>query len=206
MMFPTQVQCSPWREIPRTSQLPQSEMKRHRIAKILIIIATLGVLLAGFRWVVRHDINSLTLAAKKREVRATRLNLLFGVDPNQPSRYGYRRHASGYTPLAAASFAGHREIARILIDHGADVDLRSGSDRYPGSTPLSSAVCGGQLEMCRLLLEAGADPNIPGCPHVPGDPGGWISLDWALQAQEFEIAELLREYHAIEGTRKQRRQ
>lgn len=51
--------------------------------------------------------------------------------------------------------AGHVEIARILIEKGADV---SEDIDYVG-TPLHSAVTLGHLDVARLLIEKGADVN-----------------------------------------------
>jgi len=55
--------------------------------------------------------------------------------------------------LALAAAAGEEEITRLLLDAGANVDLRN-SD---GTTPLGTAVFFGQTEIVKLLLEKGAD-------------------------------------------------
>jgi len=36
----------------------------------------------------------------------------------------------------------------------------------------------------------------------PGDPGNWTALDWALQAKQSAVADLLRQYGAVEGRRR----
>lgn len=48
------------------------------------------------------------------------------------------------------------EIARWLLDRGADIDNRT---RF-GDTPLSEAASLGHLEMCTMLLDRGANPRI----------------------------------------------
>lgn len=50
---------------------------------------------------------------------------------------------------------GSQEIARILIESGADVNAES----YYGRRPLHLAVTNGQLDIVRLLLDRGADIN-----------------------------------------------
>ncbi len=51
----------------------------------------------------------------------------------------------------------HRDIARILLGHGADLNRKSG-DR--GNTALMDAAVLGDVEMVRELLDAGADMNV----------------------------------------------
>jgi ankyrin repeat protein len=70
------------------------------------------------------------------------------MPPNQ-------KDPGGNTALLAASFNGHVEIMRRLIDAGADVNLPGAG----GATPLIAA-CGPYPEAVRLLLEAGADANV----------------------------------------------
>ncbi|MFH1393798.1 MAG: ankyrin repeat domain-containing protein [Candidatus Micrarchaeota archaeon] len=50
------------------------------------------------------------------------------------------------------------EIAKMLIDAGADVNAQSGS----GNTALSEACCFGHIDAVKLLLDAGADVNLAG--------------------------------------------
>ncbi len=57
------------------------------------------------------------------------------------------------TPLMEAASAGHTDIVRLLIAHGADVNAQSSS----GNTPLMYACAGGHEEVVRVLLEAGAN-------------------------------------------------
>ena len=65
---------------------------------------------------------------------------------------------SGYhgTPLRAASYKGHIDVVRVLLDHGANVNT---SDKK--NTPLISAYHGRHLEIMRLLLGNGADADAP---------------------------------------------
>ena len=73
--------------------------------------------------------------------------------------------ASGYTPLFFAVREGRTNVARILLEAGADVNeamqRKKSSSRSParGTTPLILAVENGHFELAVALLEAGADPN-----------------------------------------------
>jgi ankyrin repeat protein len=61
----------------------------------------------------------------------------------------------GRTPLHAASDRGIVEIARWLLDHGANPN----SQEYDHSTPLHLAAAQGHLELVLTLLEHGVDLN-----------------------------------------------
>lgn len=61
----------------------------------------------------------------------------------------------GYTPLIEAAIVNDVEIARCLLDAGADPNAQ---DRI-GGTPLHWAVENNNLELCKLLLDRGANPN-----------------------------------------------
>ena len=63
----------------------------------------------------------------------------------------------GFQPLGLACFFGHYEIARLLVEAGAEIN--SASKNPQKVTPLHSAAASRSLEIARLLLEHGADPN-----------------------------------------------
>jgi len=80
------------------------------------------------------------------------------------------RAIAGGSPLVQAAMYGNVELARLLIDKGADVDAKgvelnseepaiTDCARY-GETPLWAACGPGHLEVIRLLLEQNADVNI----------------------------------------------
>jgi ankyrin len=59
------------------------------------------------------------------------------------------------TPLFAAAAGGRLAVARLLLDHGADLKL---NDPWYG-TALHRAAAEGEVKVAKLLLERGADPN-----------------------------------------------
>ncbi len=61
----------------------------------------------------------------------------------------------GFTPLIEAAIANDFEIAKMLIDHGANVVMPD----LTGGTALHWAVENNNLPLCELLLEKNADPN-----------------------------------------------
>ncbi len=78
-----------------------------------------------------------------------RRSLKAGADANELDRI------LGVSPLAMAAMTGNVELALVLLEGGAKVDVR-GKD---GSTPLIGAAFLGHPELLELLLERGADPR-----------------------------------------------
>ncbi|MBS0648923.1 MAG: nucleotidyl transferase AbiEii/AbiGii toxin family protein [Verrucomicrobia bacterium] len=78
--------------------------------------------------------------------------LASGANVDDDSRNGHR-------PLQMALSKGYKEVAKLLIEHGADPNYRDRS----GLTPLQAAVNHGQFENAKLLIKKGAafNPNAP---------------------------------------------
>ena len=62
------------------------------------------------------------------------------------------------TALMGACHQGHTEVARLLIEHGANGNMVANE----GSSALSLACQEGHYETAKLLLENGANPNVQG--------------------------------------------
>ena len=58
-----------------------------------------------------------------------------------------------YTPLHYASRDGHIDIVKLLVDLGADIEVRTDF----GSTPLHLASYRGHIDMVKLLVDLDAD-------------------------------------------------
>ena len=79
------------------------------------------------------------------------------------------------------SHTGDVPKARLLIEHGADVDRID--DEYR-STPFGYAARWGHVELVKLLLDCGADPNKSGAP--------WSTpLAWARKKNHDEVERIL---------------
>lgn len=81
---------------------------------------------------------------------ALRQHIAAGTDINAKDPFG------GSSPLITAAVFGKADMAKILIDAGADLNFQNND----GSTALISAAFFGRPEIVQLLLEAGADKAI----------------------------------------------
>jgi uncharacterized protein len=89
--------------------------------------------------------------------RTERLEALIDEDPGLANAWA----DDGFQPLGLASFFGHVDAARMLVERGAEVNSASRNDMKV--MPLHSAAATGdgdtRYELAKLLLENGADPN-----------------------------------------------
>jgi len=89
--------------------------------------------------------------------RAERVRELLDDDPSLANAWA----DDGFQPLGLASFFGHVEAARLLVERGAEVNSASRNEMKV--MPLHSAVATGdpdaRYELAKLLLRHGADPN-----------------------------------------------
>jgi ankyrin repeat protein len=89
--------------------------------------------------------------------RTDRLHELLDKDPSLANAWA----EDGFQPLELASFFGHVDAARLLLERGAAVNSASRNELKV--MPLHSAAAtkdpGARYELAKLLLEHGADPN-----------------------------------------------
>ena len=85
-----------------------------------------------------------------------------------------------WSALHYAVFAGHGEIATLLLENGADINARSTN----GSSVLMMAVYEGHEQLVKQLLARGADRSVKN----DRDDG---ALEWAFKYQRLSIARMV---------------
>ena len=93
-----------------------------------------------------------------------------------------RCFSNAVTPLHLASRDGHEEIARVLLEHGADVDAENKSKW----TPLRHALDKKHVEVARVLIKNKAYVGAQGIDQ-------WTPLLWASQHGQVELVQVLLE-------------
>lgn len=91
------------------------------------------------------------------------------------------------TPLITAASYGDAEVARALIEAGADLEARAADDSggVPGGTALLHAAVFGMTDVVDVLVEAGARVHGIEEAAAAGDVSGWLddaSLDARVRA------------------------
>jgi len=121
--------------------------------------------------------------------RTERLRKLLDEDPARANAFG----DDGFHPLGLASFFGHLDAARLLLDRGADVNALSTNEHVQTAAIHAAAAASGdeamRYELVRLALEHGADPNLR-------QGGGFRAIDAARQNGDARVEELLLEHGA----------
>ncbi|MEI0548706.1 ankyrin repeat domain-containing protein [Brachyspira intermedia] len=87
----------------------------------------------------------------------------------------------GITPLMLSIIYKQDEIAKLLIEKGADLNKK---EKESGATPLILSIIYGQYEIAELLIEKGANVNIK-------DNSGFTALIHAIQREKTDLSKML---------------
>ena len=109
-----------------------------------------------------------------------------------PQDVNSQSFTGGQTPLHIASQVGHVDVARLLIEHGADV----AAQRRDGMRPLHQASERGDVDMAWLLIEHGADVAAQ-------EWDGATPLHRASERGHVDMARLLIEHGADAAARRE---
>lgn len=170
-------------------------------ARQLLILATLALSSALVHAELKDDFFA---AVRTNDVKTVEALLAKGVDVNVKFRYDQ-------TALFPACDKGYTEMVRVLLAHGAKVDVE---DTFYHATPMTWAVEHGHAEIVKLLLEKGAkgkddalmggvSGNHPDLVKVVLDAGGVKpetmsrALKAAARDKHDDIAEMLKKAGAV---------
>ncbi len=121
------------------------------------------------------DSTPLHTAIVYKKAEIVKMLIGAGVDVNwQDKRNGGRSY------MHELAYWGRIDIARILIDAGANLDLQDDN----GETPLHWAARHNKMKFTQFLLDMGANPDIQ-------DKKGWTPLHLALWNNRLKIARML---------------
>jgi ankyrin repeat protein len=98
----------------------------------------------------RH--RATALAAQLGHIEILQMLLDAGEDPNRYNPKGNHGHS---TPLHQAVWSGHDAVVRLLVEHGARLDIK---DTIYEGTPLGWAEYGGRKEIAEYLRTKGGTP------------------------------------------------
>jgi ankyrin repeat protein len=100
-----------------------------------------------------------------------------GAHVNSKSNNGLKA-----APIQSAAAGGHKKIVKMLLEHGADPNIRE----QAGYTPLHAAAQNGDEQLIRILLYGGADLTLT-------SNNGKTALDLAMEAGHAKATLLLGE-------------
>ena len=107
-------------------------------------------------------------AARTGDLKGIKRYLAEGADINELSP------ETNISPLSWATMMGHTKAAELLLQLGADVNVR----QEDGGTPLHVAVALGRAEIAELLIKEGADVNAK---NRRGDvPASALHIPWGM--------------------------
>lgn len=128
-------------------------MKYIAYALLALTIVILGVSCVESNEEIKAD---LITAIDVGDVHVVQQHMNAQADPNEYPKIKHNPLEGAY-PLHWAAVKGHLEIAQILLNNGADIDIEA--KNKDGATPLHWAVYFQQKDMTSLLIKNGAAIN-----------------------------------------------
>jgi len=141
-----------------------------------IILAVAMTAMLGTVVHSQSSTDDLFAAIEKNDIQKVKYLIDINADVNARDPY------TSMTPLMVAAYDGYTEIAKLLIEKGAEVNAKGGVEM--DMTPLIFAASQDRLNMVRLLIEHGANVNVK-------TRYGWTPLFFAVSRSKVDIAKLL---------------
>ena len=131
----------------------------------------------------RGGFTPLLFAARVGDLGSAQLLVAGGADVNDLT-------PAGSSALAVAALSGHRDVAALLLEHGADPNAAAG-----GYAPLHAAILHRDVRLVEALLSAGADPDarVTASTRFSRDSADFYFPPWFVDATAFWLAARYRE-------------
>lgn len=108
--------------------------------------------------VIYENYSPLMVAVKYGEKEDVVTILESGANVNAINNF-MRAYVNGYTPVMYATINNDKELAELLINYGADINMKC-TGRHAGQTSLMLAAEHNSKETAELLIQHGADVNV----------------------------------------------
>lgn len=124
------------------------------------------------------NVTPLLWMLAKHDLKAVKILLDVGADPNKSTSGEVGQVSLGYPPVFAAVSGGLTEALRMMLDHGGDPNVVWGNE-----SALMIAINHSHLDCAEVLLQHGADINFSKGPmsalsesmlHVQFDDALWV--------------------------------
>lgn len=145
-----------------------------KVASFLCVVAITALLSTVVH--SQSSTDDLFAAIEKNDIQKVSYLIAIGADVNAKDPY------ASMSPLMMAAYDGYTEIAKLLIEKGAEVNAKGGVEM--DMTPLIFSASQDRLDMVRLLIEHGANVNVK-------TRYGWTPLFFAVSRSKVDIAKLL---------------
>jgi len=145
-------------------------------ARISLVALIPVFLLTSFACGPQPPCTPLLHAIEEGNADVVREHMEFGKDPNK-TFIPRGSDPDGASALHLAIVAEHEEITELLLENGADINIKA-RDQY-GGTPLHWAAFLGHKQMVEMLVEAGAEINAQ-------DKDGKTPLDGVLSNPDLD--------------------
>ena len=154
------------------------------IALVILAIGLVGVSCKDSSATISTPSVDLLTAIDKENISVIKQHIDAGTNINDyPIPKGLP--FEGAEPLTLAVLKGNAEIVQLLLDNGADIEIKA-KDKN-GATPLHYAAFFLHEEMASLLIKSGADVNSINANGVtPLDSAAQIQLTVLKDAQKLE--------------------
>jgi ankyrin repeat protein len=138
-----------------------------------------------------NETNGLTIVRMLLDRKANpNMQLFF-----KPANVRGSTNTRGSTPLIRAAANADMEVMKLLMEKGADVNLKMADRQTPIMAVLAGKASETQaLEIIRILHEAGADVNVIALVNLREDVRGGTALHYAARKRYKEVIKKLAEY------------